>query len=386
MKNNDKSYKKSIITYTSGRGFQVKLRGKRQAKGLVSLYLDYYLGTKKDNAGKTKDIRQFEFLKLKIKDNPQNKDERTLNKEKMALAYKIRENRESELKHNSEGLISPNQRNINFLDYFQNFVNNYPNKDIRIVKYCFVHFEKFINKNIGKNYISPPEITEELLRQFKTYLEEKLNGETPHNYFTKLKKVIKQAYKDHILFENPAENIINRRNEGLKKDILSLNEIQILSKTYCGNSEVKRAFLLSCFTGLRYCDIEALYWKNISDDRIIIKSQQKTGKSVYIDLNNTSKNLLGKKGNADNFVFDLPSFTGCLKSLKTWTKKAKIEKNVTWHSARHSFAVNLLIHKTDIKTVSSLLGHAGLKHTEKYTRVIDVLKKQAVENLPEIDL
>ena len=52
--------------------------------------------------------------------------------------------------------------------------------------------------------------------------------------------------------------------------------------------------------------------------------------------------------------------------------------------ARHSFAVNLLNNGANIKTVASLLGHAGLKHTEKYTRAVDSLKREAIDSLPDI--
>ena len=56
------------------------------------------------------------------------------------------------------------------------------------------------------------------------------------------------------------------------------------------------------------------------------------------------------------------------------------------HCARHSFAVNILNNGANIKTVASLLGHSGLKHTEKYTRAIDSLKQDAINSLPELKL
>jgi integrase len=87
-------------------------------------------------------------------------------------------------------------------------------------------------------------------------------------------------------------------------------------------------------------------------------------------------------------VFELPSFEGTAKTVKAWVKRAGIPKHITWHCARHSFAVNLLTspQRPDIKTVSSTLGHSSLKHTEKYTRVIDELKKKAVEALPDYEI
>ena len=55
-----------------------------------------------------------------------------------------------------------------------------------------------------------------------------------------------------------------------------------------------------------------------------------------------------------------------------------------FHQARHSFAVNILNNGANIKTVASLLGHSGLKHTEKYTRAVDKLKEEAINSLPEL--
>ena len=88
----------------------------------------------------------------------------------------------------------------------------------------------------------------------------------------------------------------------------------------------------------------------------------------------------------DSPIFPLPSYEMCLKALKRWVKRAGIEKHISWHCARHSFAVNILNNGANIKTVASLLGHSGLKHTEKYTRAIDKLKEDAINSLPQIDI
>ena len=55
-----------------------------------------------------------------------------------------------------------------------------------------------------------------------------------------------------------------------------------------------------------------------------------------------------------------------------------------FHIGRHSFAVNILNNGTNIKTIASLLGHSGLKHTEKYTRAVDKLKEEAINSLSEL--
>jgi len=380
----------SIVTFTPGRLFQVKLRGKRQAKGLISLYLDYYLGVTKTPEGKTKDQRKFEFLNLHIKDNPQSKEETQARKDKLKLALEIRKKREELLQTAVEGLPSPQRKKINFIDYFQDFYDNYKNKDVRLVKSCLKYFKEFVEVK----HISPAEINEDFVEAFKSYLQSKLNGETPHNYFTKFKKLCKKATKDRLFLVNPAEEITINRPGGIKKEILSFNEIRLLSKTYCGNQNVKLAFLFCLNSGLRFIDIKNLKWKDVDFENDQLKIEQTKVKNtsskpfVYIDLNNNIKAILKRldKGKPQDNIFDLPSFSSTVKTLKRWVKKAEIEKNITWHSARHSFATNLLFVNTDIKTVSGLLGHSDLKHTQKYTHLVNELKRKAVDSLPDVEI
>ncbi len=83
-------------------------------------------------------------------------------------------------------------------------------------------------------------------------------------------------------------------------------------------------------------------------------------------------------------IFNLPHKGTARKHLLRWVKEAGINKKITWHCARHSFAVNLLNAGADIKTVSSLLGHANIKMTEKYLHVIDSRKQKAINSLGKI--
>ncbi|WP_369809544.1 tyrosine-type recombinase/integrase [uncultured Duncaniella sp.] len=71
--------------------------------------------------------------------------------------------------------------------------------------------------------------------------------------------------------------------------------------------------------------------------------------------------------------------------LRKWVKAAGIRKKITWHCARHSFAVNVLTKGANIKTVSSLLGHTSIKMTERYLHVVDSLKQDAINSLGEIN-
>lgn len=227
----------------------VELRKKKLASGKDSLYLDIYHNGKRD----------YEFLKLYLI-KASTPIDRQHNKETLKMAESLRAKREIYINSLEHGFEPEYKKKVNFITYFEDFLSNYKNKDIRIVRYCCKYFKEFA----GKDYLYPYEVTEQFCLDFKAYLESHLNGETPHNYFAKLKKLLKQATRDKILPINPALDIQNKKTEGIKKDILSTDEIQALASAYCGNLEVKRAFLFACCTGLRYCDVEALKWSNIS--------------------------------------------------------------------------------------------------------------------------
>jgi len=224
-------------------------------------------------------------------------------------------------------------------------------------------------------------------------MQSNLKGETPYNYFTKFKRVVRKAMDDGLIHGDPVKGIKVIRDEGLKKEILTIEEIKLLAAAECGNSEIKRAFLFSLYSGLRWCDVSKLTYSNIDYSALKLKFAQSktllssTSSTLTMDLSPTLLKLVGKKKKPDELIFTLPSHAGSLKTLQHWVNRAGITKKISWHCARHSFAVNLLgEYKTDIKTVASLLGHSGLKHTEKYTRAVDELKHKAINALPEIEI
>ena len=108
---------------------------------------------------------------------------------------------------------------------------------------------------------------------------------------------------------------------------------------------------------------------------------------MVIPLNDGLFSLIGEAPeDLDSPIFNLPTYESCCKSVKQSVKRTGINKHISWHCARHSFAVNILNSGANIKIVASLLGHSGLKHTEKYTRVVDKLKSEAINSLPELNI
>ncbi|MCX6155445.1 MAG: site-specific integrase [Candidatus Kapabacteria bacterium] len=359
----------------------VKVRTLDLAEGKKMLFIDIY------HEGK----RKKEYLKLYLYPDKSALTTQK-NKETLAEAKEIAHKRALELSAIDYNVEVKHKKNVDFVEYFTQFADKYPNKDKRLVTNTLKKFIEFLAvKNISS--LTAKQLSEQICKEFKKFLDNHLNGETPYNYFSKFKRVVNQAITDKIINDNPNANVRNTKALGLKKEILNIDEIRKLSAVDVINGEVRRAFFFCLNTGLRYCDVKVLQWKNIDNDRLILSQSKVQHSSQYSqiinDLNNTALSVLGTRGRPDALVFNLPTLESCLISLKKWAAAAGIDKNITWHSARHSFAVNLLtgdVGGANIKTVSALLGHSSLKHTEKYTRVIDEQKSKAIHNLPDMVL
>ena len=85
-------------------------------------------------------------------------------------------------------------------------------------------------------------------------------------------------------------------------------------------------------------------------------------------------------------IFDLPTKTWINLQLKVWMKNTGIEKNLSFHVSRHTFATLALTQGIDIYTVSKLLGHSKIQTTEIYAKIIDQKKKDAMNSLPSIEI
>lgn len=378
-----------------------KLEQNVLSDGRVSLYLNYYLGRsqyedKETGKMKIKHNRKKEFLELYLIANPRTPIERLTNKETLKKAVEIRAEREQELKQDRKGYRIFSNRKINIFDFMQSYYDNYTKGDIRMIKAAIKRFKDFIKEEypLYANCITPEQIDKEMISKFVEFLQNTSRGEGAATHYKRFKKIIKYAVEKEIIKKNPCTGVICRADESaLKKDILSMEEItQLIQTTYLQQNEnVRRAFIFCLYTGMRFCDVVGLIFKNIDyGNKVLIFNQKKTqGHSshswVTIPLNDGLLSVIGT-GKENEKVFELPSNTMCLKALRHWVKKAGINKHITWHCARHSFAVNILNNGANIKTVASLLGHSSLSMTEKYTRAVDSLKEAAINSLPELKL
>ena len=399
-----------------------RLEQRLLADGQISLYLEYYLGRQSepvlDEAGdpvlydsgkmkgkpkfKVNHIRRKENLNLYLVANPRTPLERQQNKETLELAKKIRFEKGQQLLESVEGYRLKKDRDINFLDYFQSYIDSYTKKDIRMLNIALSRFKDFLKETPEYNKfmkrIKPEQITRDMVEAYTEYLQTRSVGEGAKSIYARFKKVIKYAVEHDVMAKNPCTGIVIKVDEQqLKKDVLSMDEIQTLIATHYEheNPNIRRAFIFCLYCGLRFCDVKDLTFKNVDYSNKLLRFEQNKTKGhsaksgVVIPLNDGLLKLIGEptdSGNRDEVIFPLPTYEACLKAVGRWVKRAGIEKHISWHCARHSFAVNILNNGANIKTVASLLGHSGLKHTEKYTRAIDSLKQEAINSLPELDL
>jgi len=253
---------------------------------------------------------------------------------------------------------------MDFFKYFEEYMRLNPSKERRNSA-TLGKLKAFW----GKDILPITEVTEKTLKLFKIYLEQHLTGETPYDYFKALKRVIKQAIKEGLIGNNPAEDLVIQKQANAPKATITKQEVAMLEAAYCGNETVKRAFLFSCYTGIRFCDIKALRWENITSDNRVKITQVKTKEPLDQLLIQKALKLLGERGHDNSLVFPLPTGNGTNKNLKLWGKKAGLEKQITYHCSRHSFATNVFDGTRDILTTSKALGHKSIKETQRYIRV-----------------
>lgn len=342
----------------------VTLREKQLRTGKKSLYLDYYEDGR----------RKYEYLKLYLTGDKQQ------DKQIMKIAKMIRNKREIQIKEEIFGLGSKFHLTQDFMDFFTKIKER---KEYNQPKWRQAqnHLMKFLN---GKNIVIG-NVTPSFLEDFKTYLLVQVQSETARGLMACVNYTLKQAVKEDFIPTNPMDKIEKIKGKNTQKYFLTIEELEKVSNTYCPYPNIKRAFLFSCYTGLRKSDIKNLKWNAIHGDTLEL-TQKKTSEPLYIPLHATAIELLGNKGKAEAPVFDLPanSYLGAV--IKTWIKAAGIDKPITFHSARHTFATMALTYGVDIYTVSKLLGHSRVEVTQVYAQIIDKKKQDSINLLPKINL
>ena len=205
--------------------------------------------------------------------------------------------------------------------------------------------------------------------------------------FECLNNAINTAIQQEILTANPINKIDRseriRRKES-QRDFLTIDEVKRLIATPCDNPTVKQAYLFACYCGLRISDVQKLRWKDIVQDGDQWRANivmQKTKAPLYLPLSKQARKWMPERGDApdDDTVFhNLPKEGGTSKCLQEWVESAGINKKVTFHVSRHTFATMMLTLGADLYTVSKLLGHTSVKTTQIYAKIVNKKRDDAI--------
>lgn len=373
----------------------VRIRRKTLANGNVSLYLAIYINGH----------REYEFLKLYLIPE-KTKADKERNKQTLALANSIKAQRIVDIQNGAHGFKSDFKEQTLFYDYYNALTEKRKKKESKGNFSNWASCLRHLMKYDPRRNLTFADITPKWVEGFKDYLENKaeafgcdrrvrqnkkpLSQNSRQSYFNKLRACLRQAYEDGIIRTNPMRGILGFPSQEGTRDYLTLEEVKAMAAADCDFPEIKRAFLFSCLTGLRRSDIIKLTWGEVTElngrTRLIFR-QKKTGGQEYLDITPQAAELIGVRGKAkstDKVFGDIRYPGETNDSLRIWALRAGIDKNVTFHVGRHTFAVLMLTLGTDIYTVSKLLGHRELKTTQIYAKIVDAKKQEAVDNIPKI--
>ena len=361
----------------------IKIRFKQLANGNQSIYLDTYKDGK----------RQYEFLKLYIVPEI-DEAARLQNQNTLQAATAIKSQRLIDMANDEAGITKASQRSkmllIDWMRYYSDHKKKTGQSDA---------FSKQIDKAIRHlvlykgDKVTMKDVDKAYCLGFIDYLNGlQMANVTTAGYFRCLNCALNMAVKEEILPYNPITKISSDQRIKIPestREYLTVDEVKTLIASDCINEATKRAYLFSCFCGLRYSDIKALTWGDVLLDgeqyrvKIVMVKTQKT---LYLPLSKEALRWMPERGNAKDTdkVFALPSQCYLNVVLRTWAANSGLTKHVTFHTARHTFATLELTAGAELYTVSKLLGHTQVKTTQIYAKIIDKKKDEAVNQLSRL--
>lgn len=367
----------------------VTIRFRELANGNQSVYLDIYQDGK----------RKYEFLKLYlVPETGRGKAEaRRKNAETMAVANVIKAQRVLDIKNGMIGISKKNKMKL--MDWIDVYADRKkkstksdddPNGVLRTVKKHLILYkgENVLLKDIDKDFCLG------FLEHLKRYRTNDKNGSTLSDnsrwvYYKLFAHILKLAEQEGIIAKSPDREVSSQLKPKLKecnRVYLNIDEVKKLARHECRFPMVRNAFMFSCFCGLRISDIRRLKWTDIEEIRDeggeklyrLSLRMTKTKKNISFLLSKEAVGWLPDKTESPLVFHDLVKESCIAYTVKNWAKEAGITKDVTFHTARHTFATMMLTFGADIYTTSKLLGHTSVATTEIYAKIVDKKKDEAM--------
>ncbi|GAA4851193.1 hypothetical protein GCM10023331_39850 [Algivirga pacifica] len=307
-------------------------------------------------------------------DNPKNLQERQHNKKTRILAENVMLEQEKMMMAGA-GEQSSMLRVSQLLSLFLESKKN-PNTQM-----AFIDMHKKLQDCIKYD----PVVMDFSVREcedFLEYLYDRMSINAANTVYSRLNILLNYGVKKGLMATNPCPRVDKQRSTETAIEYLEREELKCLIEADCPWPDVKRIFLFTCFTGLRVSDLETLEWDDIRDDKIM-KRQQKTKEVVVIPLSQKAKEYLGENPGYGK-PFKITHRKNLNDKIKNWVVANGIQKNLSIHCGRHTFATLLMTQGVDIYTVKELLGHKNLSSTLKYAKVVNSKREEAIGRLDDL--
>lgn len=247
------------------------------------------------------------------------------------------------------------------------------------------HTIEFLQWKFKISDIDIKQIDHAFITDYEFYLRSVRNcsNNTAVKYIKNFNKIIKICLANDWLDKNPFSNYKSKIKE-VERAFLTEDELQaILDKEFKTDrlALVRDIFLFSCFTGLAYIDVKNLTNSHISigidGERWIYTHRQKTESASKIPILPVTQMIIDKYANhpqSNNREVLLPILSNQKMNayLKEIAAICEIDKELTFHIARHTFATTVtLTNGVPIESVSKMLGHKNIKTTQHYAKILD---------------
>tara|TARA_R110002049_G_C9170440_1_gene561897 strand:- start:5381 stop:6532 length:1152 start_codon:yes stop_codon:yes gene_type:complete len=369
----------------------ITVRKKKLANNKFSLYLDYYPPITSPKTGK--ETRR-EFLKLQIYTDPKDAAEKTHNKETIEFAEIIRAKRLVQFRDKEYGFKENVNVSVNFLSFYETVVEEKLNitshSNYLAWKSSLNYLKEFIGHKLQSHQLNENHVTK--YRKFllttnnlRVKEQRKLSINTASTYYKHFIAVLKKAYERNLLLKDLAASADYIKEEQTHREYLTEEELDLLWKTDIKIEKVKHMAFFAALTGFRFSDIVKLKWESIYNDKhqgyYIKLKEQKTGNINNHPISLTAYKILKIQDTGKGQIFKDIKYTQITRPLREWIKRSGINKKISFHNFRHSYATLQLANGTDIYTVSKLLGHKNVSTTQIYTKVMDKNKIKAANRI-----
>ncbi|RYE31879.1 MAG: site-specific integrase, partial [Sphingobacteriales bacterium] len=248
---------------------------------------------------------------------------------------------------------------------------------------CLKHTEDFINLKYKCRDMPVSRVNHVFISEYDFYLRtvRNCNNNTTVKYIKNFKKIILICLASGYITTNPFLSYKSKLKP-VNRTALTNTELQALTSRHFKIDRlnlVRDIFVFCCYTGLAYVDVKGLKRNNIvagiDGEPWVQAFRQKTGTPVNVPILDYALDLIKKYEDhprCESYVFPVLSNQKMNAYLKEIADLCEINKELTFHIARHTFATTItLSNNVPIDTVSKMLGHTSIRTTQLYAKTME---------------